>query len=93
MKANPIRRAFLIAGAASLLATNALAQNKPITIIVPYAPGGSADLVTRTIAQFAAPGIGAPVVVDNRTGGGGVVGWSAAARSTPDGNTLLTVEL
>ena len=63
MKANPIRRAFLIAGAASLLATNALAQNKPITIIVPYAPGGSADLVTRTIAQFAAPGIGAPVVV------------------------------
>ena len=35
MKANPIRRAFLIAGAASLLATNALAQNKPITIIVP----------------------------------------------------------
>ncbi len=87
------RRALLLGGAACLLAAPALAQNRPITVIVPYAPGGSADLATRVIAQFAAPGIGAPLIVDNRTGGGGVVGWGAAARAAPDGNTLLTVEL
>src|SRR3954470_17766602 len=93
MQFNRIRRAVLVAGVATLLSTPVLAQNKPITIIVPYAPGGSADLVTRVIAQFAASGVGAPLIVDNRTGGGGVVGWGAAARAAPDGNTLLTVEL
>ena len=92
MTFNAARRAFVLTGAACLFGNSALAQ-KPITIIVPYAPGGSADLVTRVIAQFAAPGVGAPMIVDNRTGGGGVVGWGAAARSAPDGNTLLTVEL
>ncbi|SCK25523.1 Tripartite-type tricarboxylate transporter, receptor component TctC [Variovorax sp. HW608] len=92
MTFNAARRAFVLAGAASLICNAALAQ-KPVTIIVPYAPGGSADLVTRVIAQFAAPAVGAPMIVDNRTGGGGVVGWGAAARSAPDGNTLLTVEL
>jgi tripartite-type tricarboxylate transporter receptor subunit TctC len=92
MKFSSIRRALVLAGAAGLFSASALAQ-KPITIIVPYAPGGSADLATRALAQFAAPGAGAPMVVDNRTGGGGVVGWGAAARSTPDGTTLLTVEL
>lgn len=93
MQFNTIRRSILLAGAACVLGTSAVAQNKPITIIVPYAPGGSADLVTRVIAQFAAPGVGAPMVVDNRTGGGGIVGWGAASRAAPDGNTLLTVEL
>ncbi|WP_026437641.1 tripartite tricarboxylate transporter substrate binding protein [Acidovorax sp. JHL-9] len=92
MPFNTLRRAIVLAGAASLFSACAFAQ-KPVTIIVPYAPGGSADLVTRVIAQFAAPGVGAPMIVDNRTGGGGVVGWGAAARSAPDGNTLLTVEL
>jgi len=88
------RRAMLaLAGTACLTPTWAAAQGKPVTIIVPYAPGGSADLVTRVIAQFAAPGLGSALVVDNRTGGGGVVGWSAAARAAPDGQTLLTVEL
>ncbi|HBK00734.1 MAG TPA: ABC transporter substrate-binding protein [Delftia acidovorans] len=88
------RRAMLaLAGTACLGPTWAAAQGKPVTIIVPYAPGGSADLVTRVIAQFAAPGLGSALVVDNRTGGGGVVGWSAAARAAPDGQTLLTVEL
>lgn len=88
------RRAMLaLAGTACLAPAWAAAQGKPVTIIVPYAPGGSADLVTRVIAQFAAPGLGSALVVDNRTGGGGVVGWSAAARAAPDGQTLLTVEL
>ncbi|NDZ18093.1 tripartite tricarboxylate transporter substrate binding protein [Variovorax sp. WS11] len=70
-----------------------LAEGKPITIVVPFSAGGSTDLVSRAIAQFAAPGLGAPVIVDNRTGGGGLVGWGAVARAAPDGNTLVTVEL
>jgi tripartite-type tricarboxylate transporter receptor subunit TctC len=92
MKFSSIRRALVLAGTAGLFSASALAQ-KPITIIVPYSPGGSADLATRALAQFAAPGVGAAVVVDNRTGGGGVVGWGAAARAAADGTTLLTVEL
>lgn len=93
MNLRSTRRALLIASAASLLGTPVLAQNKPITIIVPYAPGGSADLATRVIAQFASPGLGSPMIVDNRTGGGGLIGWGIASRAAPDGNTLLTVEL
>jgi len=87
------RRTLMLAGASCLAGRPALAQGKPVTIVVPYSPGGSADLVTRVIAQFAAPGIGAPVVVDNRVGGGGVVGWGAVARAAPDGRTLATIEL
>jgi tripartite-type tricarboxylate transporter receptor subunit TctC len=87
------RRTLMLAGASCLAGRPALAQGKPVTIVVPYSPGGSADLVTRVIAQFAAPGIGAPVVVDNRVGGGGVVGWGAVARAAPDGHTLATIEL
>jgi tripartite-type tricarboxylate transporter receptor subunit TctC len=87
------RRSFTIATAASMLGTGSLAQGKPVTIVVPFSPGGSTDLVSRVIAQFSSAGLGAPVIVDNRTGGGGVVGWSYVARATPDGTTLLTVEL
>lgn len=87
------RRSLVLAASACIAAGSAMAQGRPVTIIVPYSPGGSADLATRVIAQFAAQTSGTPMVVDNRTGGGGVVGWSAAARSAPDGNTLLTVEL
>jgi tripartite-type tricarboxylate transporter receptor subunit TctC len=94
MSFNTNRRAFTVAAAASLFAGSALAQGgKPITIVVPFSAGGSTDLVSRVIAQFASPGVGAPIIVDNRTGGGGVVGWQSVARATPDGNTLLTVEL
>jgi tripartite-type tricarboxylate transporter receptor subunit TctC len=95
MTFNSLRRtALAFAALTCLFGAPAFAQQtKPVTIIVPYSPGGSADLVTRVIAQFAAPAMGSAVVVDNRTGGGGVVGWGAAARAAPDGHTLLTVEL
>jgi len=93
MQVNTIRRNILMTGAASLLGHPTFAQGKPITIIVPYSPGGTADISTRLIAQFAAPGVGAPLIVDNRAGGGGLIGWGLAARATPDGSTLLTIEL
>ncbi|MDB5954811.1 tripartite tricarboxylate transporter substrate binding protein [Ramlibacter sp.] len=95
MHPNRTRRALAFAPAALLLPTLAQAQmnERPITIIVPFSPGGSTDLVSRVIAQFAAPIVGAPMIVDNRTGGGGVVGWGTVARAAPDGRTLCTIEL
>ncbi|XAH23345.1 tripartite tricarboxylate transporter substrate binding protein [Xylophilus sp. GW821-FHT01B05] len=95
MQPNRTRRALALAPAALLLPTLGRAQmnGRPITIVVPFSAGGSTDLVSRAVAQFAAPGLGASVIVDNRTGGGGVVGWGAVARANPDGHTLCTIEL
>jgi tripartite-type tricarboxylate transporter receptor subunit TctC len=63
--------------------------NRPVTIIVPFAPGGSADIGARIYAQKLTERLGKPVVVENRAGAGTVVGASAAARAAPDGYTLL----
>ena len=92
---DPIRRALALGSAALLLPTLGRTQpnGRPITIVVPFAPGSSTDMVARIVAEFAAAGAGAPMVVDNRAGGGGVVGWGAVARATPDGTMLCTIEL
>ena len=66
---------------------------KAITIVVPYATGGATDVVARMVAQQLGSRLGTPVIVENRLGGGGVVGWNSAARSAPDGNTLLAMEM
>ena len=62
---------------------------RPIRIIVPYAAGGSTDMVARVIAPRLSQRLGQQVIVDNRTGGGTIIGTEIAARSTPDGHTLL----
>ena len=83
-------------GAVAQVACTASAQSyptKPITLIVPYATGGTTDIVARVVGQELTQSLGKPVLVDNRTGGGGIVGWSAAARAAPDGYTLLAQEL
>ncbi len=62
---------------------------KPIRFIVPYPPGGAADIVARAIAQKMSEPFGVPVIVDNRSGAGGNLGTDLAAKATPDGHTLL----
>jgi tripartite-type tricarboxylate transporter receptor subunit TctC len=66
---------------------------KNITIVVPFAPGGSSDLITRILAKELTGQLDRQVVADNRTGGGGVIGWSAVARSPADGYTVLATDL
>jgi len=63
--------------------------SRPITIIVPFPPGGSSDVVTRIVAQKLADNLKINVVIDNRGGGGGAPGAIAAKQAAPDGYTLL----
>ena len=64
---------------------------KPIRLIVPLAPGGPSDILARTVAAKLTEGIKQTVMVDNRTGAGGTVGAAVAAKSPPDGYTIILV--
>jgi tripartite-type tricarboxylate transporter receptor subunit TctC len=84
------------ATALGLTAGRAGAQDlsgRPVTIVVQYAPGGSTDIAARILAQFLAPELGQSVLVENRPGGAGNVGFDAVVRSKPDGSTLLVTNL
>ena len=63
--------------------------NRAITLVIPFAPGGSTSIVGRVIADKMSELLGEKVVVDNRPGAGGTVGTKAVAKSDPDGYTLL----
>lgn len=63
--------------------------NRPVKIMLPFAPGGATDLLARMLAQFNEKKFGQPFVVENRPGGQTLIGIDAAAKSTPDGYTLL----
>jgi len=67
--------------------------SRPIRLIIPFPPGGSNDVVGRIVANQLGQKLGQTVFVDNRAGAGGVVGTDVAAKSTPDGYTLLVVSL
>src|SRR5882762_3543930 len=81
------------AGAALALAGAVAAQasypDKPITMIVPFPPGGVADTVARPVAEAMARELKQPVVVENRAGAGGALGIGVAARAPADGYTVL----
>jgi tripartite-type tricarboxylate transporter receptor subunit TctC len=85
-----------IAGFLLALAGSAVGQSypsKPIRWIVPLAPGGSTDLISRVIAQKLAEAWGTQVIPDNRPGSGGTIGLAAAAKAPPDGYTIVLVQL
>lgn len=82
----------VVLGAGLLGGTSALAQaypTKPVTIIVPFAAGGTTDILARIIGQALTAELGQSVVVDNRAGAGGNFGGQAAAKAAPDGHTLF----
>lgn len=86
-----IRNAFTAAliACASLAVAQETYPTKPVTMIVPFPPGGVADIVGRPLAAAMEKTLKQPVVVVNRTGAGGAVGMAAAAKSAPDGYTIL----
>jgi tripartite-type tricarboxylate transporter receptor subunit TctC len=69
-------------------ATLAQFPDKPITILVGYAPGGSTDSMARVLAEHLGKLLGQKIVVENKTGGGGIVCWTALSQAKPDGYTL-----
>ena len=87
------RRSLLSAVCAIAFAGVAAAQGayptKPVTMIVPFPPGGVADTVARPVAEAMSRDLGQPVVVENRAGAGGGIGMSYVAKAQPDGYTVL----
>lgn len=83
-----MRRRALLA-LPGLLAAPALAQERPIRLIVPFVAGASSDTIARLVAGKLGEALGATVVVENRAGAGGLVAAQAVAQAAPDGTTLL----
>src|SRR3954454_1212479 len=94
MSSNSKRRSLLkaVAGATLLpLAGRAFAAypERAIRLVVPFAPGGNADLMGRLLGEGLSQALGQPVVVENKAGAGGSIGAAEVARAAPDGYTLL----
>ncbi|OZI32465.1 hypothetical protein CAL29_24345 [Bordetella genomosp. 10] len=75
--------------AAAALPARAGWPDKPVTLVVPFPPGGSNDIVARIISRDLAKALGQPIIIDNRGGAGGDLGAAYVARQKPDGYTLL----
>jgi tripartite-type tricarboxylate transporter receptor subunit TctC len=89
----PRRRFLLAAGAAAIPAAAriAMAQTypaRPITMVVPYAPGGATDAIARNVAERMNVSLGQPIIIENVTGAGGTIGTGRVAHARPDGYTL-----
>jgi len=83
-------KSFFLFLAALMISNPALAQSdKPLTLVVPFPPGGSTDITARTIQSKLAERIGRPVVIENRPGAASQIATQHVAKAAPDGNTLL----
>src|SRR5687767_7754564 len=90
--ATSVRVAALSASASAQTASTGPGQafpSKPVRIVVPFTPGGTSDVVARTLGQKMSEAWGQPVVIGTRTGAGGTIGTGMVAKATPDGHTLL----
>jgi tripartite-type tricarboxylate transporter receptor subunit TctC len=88
------RRPFGAFAAGSLLlpcAARAAWPERQISLIVPFPAGGGSDIVSRIVARRLAERLGQTIVIDNRTGAGGIIGFQAGARAAPDGYTMTTM--
>src|SRR5215467_14790060 len=89
---SPFRIVGLVIALASIGAPTPAAADypeRPVTIVVPFAPGGANDVVVRAIQQPLTEALGQPIVIENRGGAGGSVGYGYVAHARPDGYTLL----
>ncbi|MEG2280331.1 Bug family tripartite tricarboxylate transporter substrate binding protein [Comamonas sp.] len=90
-----ITRRVLLASATTLLAGSALAQaawpSKPITLIVPFPPGGPTDVVSRIVGKELSDRLGQPIIVENKAGASGAIAANQVKRAAPDGYTLMTL--
>src|SRR5207247_10054130 len=97
LKYNPAMRvrlcAFVIAAIFPMTAAAQSYPSKPVRLIVPFPPGGSNDVVGRMIAVQLSARLDKAVIVENQGGAGGLIGTEMAARSPPDGYTLLLISV
>ena len=84
------RRSILLATLALSASLSAAAQGtgKPVRLIVPYAPGGPIDVTARALAERAKDALGAPIIIENKPGGGGNIGSDLVAKAAPDGTII-----
>ena len=85
--------ALLLAGSIAAVATAQSYPDRPLKLIVPFPPGGSNDVVARVIGAQLSERLGQAILIDNRGGAGGTIGINLAAKSAPDGYTLLLVSV
>ena len=85
-------RLALLTLALALAAGVCHAQQKPVRVLVPFAPGGASDVYTRMATQKITEQTGKIFVVENRTGAGGRIAWEATAKSAPDGGTIALID-